>query len=130
MTIYLDSSAVVKLVVVEAESSALRARLGPAPTQASSVLLKVELLHAAMQLDRRPVAMARDTLRNITLLDISDDVIEDAATLRVDPYLRSLDAIHLASARRLGRDLESVLTYDQRMVDAARALGVPVESPT
>lgn len=129
MTIYLDSSAVVKLVLVEAESAALRARLGPAPTQASSILLKVELLRATMQLDRSRIGHARDTLDNITLLGVSDDVIEDAATLHVDPYLRSLDAIHLASARRLGPELESVVTYDQRMASAARALGLPVESP-
>lgn len=129
MTIYLDSSAVAKLVTVEAESVALRARLGPAPTQASSVLLRVELLRATMQLDRDRVGYAREALDNITLLAVSDDVIEDAATLHVDPFLRSLDAIHVATARRLGPDLTALVTYDRRMAQAAQQLGLPVESP-
>ncbi|HEY7858038.1 MAG TPA: type II toxin-antitoxin system VapC family toxin [Candidatus Nanopelagicales bacterium] len=129
MTTYLDSSAAVKLVVDETESAALRTWLGPSPTQVSSALLKVELLRATVQLDPVHLGNARDTLDNVTLLDVSAEILEDAATLRVDPFLRSLDAIHLASARRLGADLTTLVTYDRRMATAAAQLGLPVESP-
>ena len=129
MTLYLDSSALVKLAVDEQESAALRGFIGPRPEQVSSALTTVELLRAVAGRGPEAVVAARDTLGNLALLAITDDVLEDAATLSVEPFLRGLDAIHLATARQLGAELTAVVTYDRRMVDAARALRIPVESP-
>jgi predicted nucleic acid-binding protein len=67
-------------------------------------------------------------LGKIDLVRVNDRVLEAAGTL-LPPGLRSLDAIHLASARLLGRDLRSIVTYDHRLVDAARQVGLSTASP-
>lgn len=67
-------------------------------------------------------------LRDVVLVRLDDELLADAA--EIDPLiLRSLDAIHLAAARRLGRDLGSLVTYDHRMARAAREMGFTVEAP-
>lgn len=72
---------------------------------------------------------ARAVLDSITLIDVSTRLFEDAG--RVDPIsLRSLDAIHLASALDLGDDLDGLVTYDERQAEAARDSGVTVIAPT
>ncbi len=129
MAVYLDSSALVKLVVEEPESRSLRRFLRRRPVRVSSALARVEVLRAVRAHGREAWIRARRVLARIRLLRLSDDVLDEAAQL--DPgVLRSLDAIHLASARALGGDLESVLTYDERMRQAAELLGLDVESPS
>ena len=59
---------------------------------------------------------------------LDDGLLDDAARLPIEP-LRSLDAIHLAAAQRLGHDLSVLVSYDERMLAAARRLGIPVASP-
>ena len=129
MTLYLDSSAVVKLVVQEPEAGALRRRLRQAREHTSSLLAQVEVLRAVLAAKPGSVGKCRQVLSEIALMDIDASIAEDAGTLTVTPPLRNLDAIHLASARKLGADLAAVITYDQRMTAAAEQLGLPVESP-
>lgn len=126
--VYLDSSALVKLVITEPESRALRTFVGRHPERASCTLARVEVLRAVRPHGPAAVARARQVLRRIDLVRLDDDLLEDAATL--DPrILRSLDAIHLAAARAFGDDLRAVVTYDARMTRAAAVLGLPVAAP-
>lgn len=126
--IYLDSSALVKLVSVEKESSALERHLSGADRWASCALAHVEVSRAARRRNVETLARARLLLERIELIAIDEPVLTAAAELE-DERLRSLDAIHVAAARSLEDDLDALLTYDHRMVRAAEGLGVPVSSP-
>jgi hypothetical protein len=127
---YLDTSATVKLVVREAETPALRSTLLRWPRRASSSLLRLELLRAVRRAGLpQLLVQARRELAAVQLVRI-DDALLDRAVALDPPRLRSLDAIHLATALTLGADLGVVITYDARMVEAATALGLPVSSPT
>ena len=126
--IYLDSSALVKLAIAEPESPALRRYLARHEARASSALSKVEVLRAVRVQGPAAIARARMVLRRIDLVLIDDELLEDAATLDAG-VLRSLDAIHLASARIFGGDLAALVTYDERMARAAERLGLPVQAP-
>jgi uncharacterized protein len=126
--VYLDSSALVKLVIVEHESSALRRYLRREPLRASCALARVEVLRAVRPHGAKATSRARQLLRRLDLIQMDDDLLEDAATLD-ESVLRSLDAIHLAAARMLGDELKAVVTYDERMAMAADLLGLVVEAP-
>jgi len=118
----------VKLCWEEFESAALRRYLKVWPRRISSALLMAEALRAAA---RRPVprlAAARRQLQGIDVIDIDRTLLHQAGTLP-PPHTRTLDALHLATALSLGRDLGIVVTYDQRMADAAQAQGVEVAAP-
>jgi uncharacterized protein len=71
------------------------------------------------------VGRARDIIRGIALLRIDDEIVDSAESLR-PATMRSLDAIHLASAHMLGRQLKAFIVYDARMAEAASALGLTV----
>ena len=75
------------------------------------------------------IAAARSVLSGVDQITISDNVLDDAATLAPDAAVRSLDAIHLASARLFGADLHALVTYDARMTVAAEQLMLPVAAP-
>lgn len=128
--LYFDTSALVKLVVIEPESAALRRWLDdqPAPRRVSSALTRVELVRAVWPHGREAIAEARTRLRKLDLLLLEDDLLDIAAGLEM-PDLRSLDAIHVASAMACGPELEAVVTYDRRMAEAARSVGLPVAHP-
>jgi predicted nucleic acid-binding protein len=125
---YLDSSALVKLVVREAESSALRAFVRRRPGRASCALARVEVVRAVRNHGPAATGRARQVVERIELVRI-DDPLLDAAALLPGERLRGLDAIHLAAAQRLGRDLSVLVSYDKRLLAAARELGMPVASP-
>ena len=126
---YLDASAVVKLLVQEPETTALRRELRGWPRRASSALLRVELLRTVRRARLpRLMAGARRQLASIDLIRLDDDLLERAATIE-PTTVRSLDAIHLATALGLGADLAAVVTYDARMTTAAQALGLPLIAP-
>lgn len=128
MAAYLDSSAIVKLVVAEPESAALVRFLRAHPERVSSALARVEVLRAVRLQGAPAKNRARKVLARIRLLRVDDDVLDDAATL--DPgVLRSLDAIHVASARMLGGELACVVTYDRHMSAAVEVLGLPLRAP-
>lgn len=126
---YLDSSAIVKLAIREPESSALHAHLRRRRPLVSSGLARTEVLRALLPLGPTAIARGHDVLGRIDLIRINDQVLNTAAEM-LPPELRSLDAIHLATAQQLGTDLRHVVTYDDRMAQAARALGLEVANPS
>lgn len=128
--VYLDSSAIVKLVVTEPESEALRRYLAVRENRVSSALVRVEVLRAL----RRSYGAAPPTphraehvLEGIALVTVDEPVLLRAARLQPD-RLRSLDAIHLATALSL-EGLEAIVTYDRRLLDASAAAGLAVAAP-
>jgi predicted nucleic acid-binding protein len=126
---YVDSSAIVKLVVAEPESKALRRYLSRRQPLVSSALARTEVVRALMPSGREAVTRGEDVLRRIQLLRVNDRVLREAG--RTKPAdLRSLDAIHIASARHLGPSVRQIVTYDERMADAARASGWSVAAPS
>ena len=129
MAHYLDTSALVKLVVSEAETAALRAWLAGADREPVSCdLARTELLRAVRRAAPDRVVQARAVLDSITLMTVTTATFEEACRLDLT-LLRSLDAVHLAAALSLGDDLEGIVTYDDRLAEAAQANGVPVVSP-
>lgn len=128
MTLYLDSSAIVKLVAAEAESGALHRYLrANAGARATSSIARVEVLRAAALLGVAAVTQARAVLTGIDEIAVDRALLDRAAVLPVN--VRTLDAIHLASAERARTSLTAVITYDRRMAVAADALGLPVAAP-
>lgn len=126
---YLDTSAAVKLVVVEKGSKALRAWLASRDGQVvSSDLLRTELLRATRRAAPEQMVQARAVLDSLILLTLSTAVFERAGILEPD-LLRGLDSLHIAAALEVGDDLEGLVTYDRRLADGARALGIKVVAP-
>lgn len=125
---YLDSSAIVKLAVREAESAALRRYLRRRQPLVSSALARTEVLRALLPGGEAAVASGRQALSLLDLVRINDRVLHRAGAL-LPAELRSLDAIHLATAEQLGDDLGEVITYDERMAAAARMMGHRVSAP-
>jgi len=127
--LYLDTSAFVKLAVEESETAALRQFLADrALRRVSSALLRTEALRAVRHLGPDALASVREALRRVDLVAI-DDRILDAAGTHEPRVLRTLDAIHLATAMAIGDDLDAIVTYDDRMVEAAGLLGLLVSAP-
>lgn len=126
---YVDSSAIVKLAVAEAESRALRRFLSRRQPLVSSALARTEVARALMPSGMEAVSRGEEVLRRIQLLRVNDRVLRAAG--RMHPLdLRSLDAIHLASARELGSSIKQIVTYDERMTAAATAAGWSVAAPS
>lgn len=131
MRLYLDSSALVKLVKREAESDALTRFLAQhrSSERVTSALSRVEVVRAVACGGPAAIAHARRQLARTEQIVLTVTLLDDAATLLHDSILRSLDAVHLAAARSIGSDLRAVVTYDRRMEDAAAAVGLPTEVP-
>lgn len=125
---YLDSSAIVKLCVTEAESTSLKDMLSEEPRLTSSALALTEVIRAVRPHGQAAVDEARLTLGTFDLIEIGRPLLDSAAELQ-PARLRTLDAIHLASALLLEGDCEGVITYDARMAEAARAAGLAVFAP-
>ena len=126
---YLDTSAAVKLVVVEKGTTALRRWLRSRDDRiVSSDLLRTELLRVTRGAAPDQVVQARAVLDSLILVAMSTSVFERAAMLEPE-VLRSLDALHLAAALELGDDLEGMVTYDDRLASGANVLGIRVVAP-
>lgn len=126
---YLDTSALVKLIrQEEAWGSDLLAHLAAAGGPlVSSVLARAELLRVAFG-NPDEVAQAERIVEDLELVAMTTAILDRAG--RLSPAsLRSLDAIHTATALSLGSDLHALVAYDDRMIQAARAMGLPVLSP-
>lgn len=125
---YVDSSAIVKLAVAEPESKALRRFLSRRRQLVTSALARTEVARALMPSGPEAVSRGEEVLRRIQLLRLNDRVLREAG--RMEPAgLRSLDAIHLASVRQLGASVKQIVTYDERMADAATGSGWSVAAP-
>lgn len=127
--LYLDSSALVKLVLPEAETDTLTS-LVEHQGCVVSVVAEIEVIRAAMRAPKpdAPVRRAREVLASLHLLDLTPAIRSLAGSLD-PPSLRSLDAIHLASALSLAPDLGGFVVYDAALARAARTLGITVLSP-
>ena len=128
--IYLDTSAFVKLIQGEPETPALQRFLTEHPDArlVSSALLVVETRRAILRQAPGQLARADLLLTRIDQVEITRAAVEAASRLP-DPSLRSLDAIHLATALQLGRDREALVTYDSRLAEAAERQQLPVVRP-
>jgi predicted nucleic acid-binding protein len=127
--IYLDSSAIVKLAVREPESAALRRYLRNRRPRVSSALARAEVMRALLGKGDAARKAGRRVLADLDLVRLDNRVLDLAGELL--PFeLRTLDAIHLATAQRLGVDLSRLCTYDGRMRDAAEEMGMTVVSPS
>lgn len=125
---YLDSSAIVKLAVRERNSDALRRYLRRRRPLVCSALARTEVLGALLPCGEAAVEAGRRALSHVDLVRVNDRVLSRAGGL--SPLeLRSLDAVHLATAAQLGTDLREIVTYDERVAAAARFLGFKVSSP-
>ena len=130
MRLYLDSSAIVKLVQTEPESSALRRYLRQhrADDKVTSELARVEVVRAVLPGGAPALGKARRQLARFHQVSLTRDLLDAPATLAPETLLRSLDAIHVASAQLA--DLRALVTYDERMVSAARAAGIETAAPS
>jgi predicted nucleic acid-binding protein len=130
MQMYLDTSALVKLVVKGPESPALETYLGehPADTRFTAALGRTELVRAvARQQSIDSTAHARRVLGRLDLVPQTNRLL-DAAAIVMPPDLRSLDAIHLAAALT-APDLRALVTYNNRLAQAATDMGIAVVAP-
>ncbi len=128
--IYLDTSAIVKLVVAERESAPLIDWLNNHHDDrwVTSTIGHVELIRAAIRFSAAAAAAARRLAAMIDTLVLTDPIADLAATL-APPELRTLDAIHLATAYIHRRSLTAFCAYDQRLLSSAQALQLPVVAP-
>ena len=127
---YVDTSAVIKLLVEESHSKAFAAFYDDHADAewVSSALLRIELTRAVVRAMPALLSDARDLLLAFSYIAIDDNVV-DGAMNEPDRGLRSLDAIHLATARILAPDLEALITYDDRLLRATRYAGLVTLSP-
>ena len=123
--IYLDSSALLKLLYEERESAALDEWLSAQSDVpvVSSELAKVEVVRACRRINPDALPEARALLAGLDLIPLTSDVLDEAADVG-DTLLRSLDAIHLASALSIRADVSAFVAYDLRLGDAAAVAGV------
>jgi uncharacterized protein len=125
---YLDSSALVKTIREEPESRALVTWLLGKERLVACELVRVEVVRAVRRSDQASAQRAREALSTLGMIPVDRTLYEAAADLG-PPLLRTLDALHLAAALLVGASLVAVVTYDARMADAARVLGLAVEAP-
>ena len=132
MKIYLDSSAIVKLIQRETESEALSNFViqHSADEAVTSALSRVEVVRAVFAGGTPAIEQARRQLSRLDQIALTPELLDRAATLAPTGQLRSLDAIHIAAAQVVGTELRAIVTYDQRMAAAATDLGIAVEAPT
>lgn len=127
---YVDTSAAIKLLAEEADSMAFAKFYDEQEDGiwVSSALLRIELVRAVGRALPAALPDARALLDAFEFVAIDDEVV-NAAMAEPDRMLRSLDAIHLATARLLGTELDGFATYDNRLAAAAQDAGMPVVAP-
>ncbi len=133
--VYVDSSALVKLLLLEPESKSVldivNGHLNDGTDVVTSTLTRVELNRVRVRLDQSGPVESRFTARAVDVIldslaqiQITDHVIDDAA--EIEHHLKSLDAIHLATALQLEDELDSLVTFDENMRRVAALLALPV----
>jgi uncharacterized protein len=129
--LYLDTSALIKLITREAESDALADWLDERTSVpwVSSNLIEVEIPRALRRVDPSLLAAVPSIVARVSRYEI-DEVVRAAAGAYPDTALRSLDAIHLATAQTIfGNALTGFVSYDERLLAAAAAVGLPTAAP-
>lgn len=127
--IYLDSSAIVKLVFDEPESDDLLSFLADRPSLVSSTVARLEVLRIAARVqDPMATREANRIVRGINLVRLDERVLVAASQLE-PAVLRTLDAIHLATAQSIGHQLAGMVVYDRRLSAAARQHGIETFAP-
>lgn len=130
MLAYVDTSALVKLVLPEAESETLNNwRNAKEVRFITSDLTRTELLRAVRRTNSALTTEAVKLLGEVAFISLDFSVFEEAG-FAPPPELRSLDAIHLTAARLAGSQLDGMLTYDDRLAEAAGAFGIRTFSPS
>ena len=128
--LYVESSALLKRYVAEPDSDTAILLMDSEPTLCTSRLTVVEVrrnltrLLEGSVLERTRRTLLED-LKSFHLIAIGDDTLQDAARIAEETLCRSLDAIHLAAARRASPNT-TLLTFDLRQAKAAGAIGMPV----
>ena len=125
---YVDTSALVKLVVAEEWSPEFGVWAAADRVLVTSDLTRTELMRAVTRVHPDRAPRVRAVLDSIDTVALTRQVLDEAGRLS-PPTLRSLDAVHLAAALSFGDDLESFVTYDDRLADAAARAGVTIDSP-
>ena len=130
LPVYLDSSALLKLVLAEPERPALVRELSAWPDRVSSVLLAIECRRIVLRAGNPPGVTTRleEELGTVALVRI-DETVQSLASRLGPRELRTLDAIHLATALSIGDFPAAFITYDDRLAAAARALKLSVLQP-
>ncbi|HUZ77520.1 MAG TPA: type II toxin-antitoxin system VapC family toxin [Chloroflexota bacterium] len=126
--VYIDSSAFVKTVAREEQSESLRQFLLTCDLVVSSALLQTESTRAVTRFSPELAPLIQRRLRGVALVPVSREILLAAGSL-LPANIRTLDAIHLATAALLGEELRSVITYDERMAAAAQGMGMRVDAP-
>jgi uncharacterized protein len=128
--IYLDASALVKLAVTEPESAALARWLvkNEGLIRVSSPIIRVEVPRAVWRADPGSLPQAYTIVRRVRTINLTEAVLTRAAGVRPN-VLRTLDAIHVASAMSVRADLTALVSYDKRMLVAAQEAGLPTACP-
>jgi uncharacterized protein len=127
--LYLDSSAIVKLVVPEPETEPLLELLRSWPERVSSVVARIEVERVARRIGGGAIRRAGIVLSRTGLVALDDLVVQTAAAVE-PPALRTLDAVHLATALSLGKDLGAFCAYDARLARAAGSKAIEVLAPS
>ena len=127
MSWYLDSSAILKLIFHEPESDFLFDELSE--RRVTSHLSRIEVTRVVQRVSPQKLSIAKLELGKYLFIPISEPVIRIAETFTESPTLRSLDAIHVASALLVQSSIQGLISYDQQMLTNARALGLKVLSP-
>ena len=131
MSTYVDSSALLKRYVEEADSTAADAllRADPALLTARHTILEVRR-NLARLLSGRELMAARavfaEDLASFSVIELDEATCESAAMIAETTGARTLDALHLAAAQRVASPGVGFLTFDLRQAQAARALGLTV----
>ena len=130
LPVYLDSSAIIKLIIREPETDALADALQRWPDRVSAALARVEV-HRALRRAGRPKAahVRADTVLDALVLIRLDEPVLARAAAFTTPQMRSLDAIHLAAALTIGDDPDALITYDVRLARVAAQEGLTVLHP-
>lgn len=128
--LYLDASAAVKLVLPETESEALAAFVAQGDALVSSIIVGIEIPRAVERVtsDRNALARLDQVLERIDVRPIDAEIVTQSR--RIPPQVRSLDAVHLATALTIGDDLDAMVVYDPKLSDAARHFGIEVLAPS
>ena len=126
-TLYLDSSAILKFIFAEPESTVAKKEI--MGVLYSSELARVEVVRAVLRIEPGLIERALAVLSKIRIIKIKSAILVQAERLPNHVRVRGMDAIHLASADTLGRLGQTIVTYDKNMAKAALSLGYKVESP-